>query len=266
MARSITFRAPKKVLTRAPVLTSRTLARERGGRRRERSRARTTSSTPLNVPLCSLTTDRRVLLLQIEAIGALAAATEYKGVTYTEAELNKMPKAEAEYRRELMARSKQEIKMEMGFEQGLKAGLDVYKSVMQKFGADKSDDTPSTTDWESLLPAKGVLQCRFKAKEIQRTGKTDAAVALERAASLKRARGSVAAEEEKKESLSFTDRINRVMSVKFIVIKAVEIGISIGTVALSIVAWAWDTVRGLIGSSPKAEAVRAARAAALSSS
>merc|ERR1711998_347761 len=70
---------------------------------------------------------------------ALAAATEYKGLTYTEAELNKMPKAEAEYRRELMARSKQEVKMEMGFEQGLKAGLDVYKSVMQKLGADKSE-------------------------------------------------------------------------------------------------------------------------------
>jgi hypothetical protein len=54
-----------------------------------------------------------------------------------QAELSKMPKAEAEYRRELMARSQQEMKMEMGFEQGLKAGLDVYKSVMQKFGGHK---------------------------------------------------------------------------------------------------------------------------------
>jgi len=202
---------------------------------------------------------------------ALSAATEYRGVTYTEAELRKMPKAEAEYRRELMARSKQEVKMEMGFEGGLKAGLDVYKSVMQKFGGDdKEDAAPSAADWEEKLPKRGVIQFRFKAKELQVTGSAGpaaperAAWAAQRSAAMNRARGVAAEESAQSKPMSLSDRINEVISIRFVVKKAVAVVVSMASMALSIVAWAWDTIRALLGSSPSADSLRAARAAALS--
>ena len=202
---------------------------------------------------------------------ALAAAADYRGVTYTEAELRKMPKAEAEYRRELMARSKQEVKMEMGFESGLKVGLDIYKSLKQKFGADEAKDSPlPAADWEQQLPQKGVIQFRFKAKEMQVTGAGSAhpkkaAWAAQRSAAISRARGAATeAQGAPKKPHSLTDRINEVISIRFVVRKAVEAGVSLASVALSVVAWAWETARGLLGSSPSADSLRAARSAAIS--
>lgn len=204
---------------------------------------------------------------------ALAAAADYRGVTYTEAELRKLPKAEAEYRRELMARSKQEVKMEMGFESGLKAGLDIYKSVMQKFGGDDKDSPPSAADWEQQLPKRGVVQFRFKAKELKVTGSAGqvplekAAWAVQRSAAMSRARGVAdEARATEKKNASFTDRVNEVISIRFVVKKAFEAGMALASVAVSVAAWAWDTLRGLLGSSssPSTASLRAARSAAIS--
>jgi hypothetical protein len=77
---------------------------------------------------------------------SLQSAVDYKGLEYSEAELAKLPKAEAEYRRELMRRSKQEIKMEMGFETALKGGIEMYQKLMGRSkgaeGGDKISDVP----------------------------------------------------------------------------------------------------------------------------
>ena len=69
------------------------------------------------------------------------------------------------------------------------------------------------------------------------TGKADAssapekaAWAAQRSAAMKRARGNVA-EEDSNVNLPFTDRITRMLSIKFIVIKFVEAGMRIGNVS-----------------------------------
>ena len=69
------------------------------------------------------------------------------------------------------------------------------------------------------------------------TGKADAssapekaAWAAQRSAAMKRARGNVA-EEDSNVNLPFTDRITRMLSIKFIVMKSVETGISIEKVS-----------------------------------
>jgi hypothetical protein len=69
------------------------------------------------------------------------------------------------------------------------------------------------------------------------TGKADAssapekaAWAAQRSAAMKRARGNVA-EEDSNVNLPLTDRITRMLSIKFIVMKSVETGISISEVS-----------------------------------
>ena len=206
------------------------------------------------------------------AKAAFSAATEYKGLQYSEAELNKLPKAEAEYRRELMARSKQAVKMEMGFESGLKAGLDVYKSVMQRFGSEDTDKAGITAAdaWESQLPTKGVLQFRYRSKELQVTGSGDktpekASWAAQRASALNRARGAAAkTEQAAAPARPWSERMTEVVSFRFVAKKVFGLAWSVGSAAVAVAAWAWDSLRGLVAGSPKASAMRAARAAALS--
>ena len=59
-------------------------------------------------------------------------------------------------------------------------------------------------------------------------------------------------------------RLLEVVSVKFVLKKAFSVGLALLSTALSVLSWLWDSVRGLMGSSPKADAMRAARSAALS--
>jgi len=52
---------------------------------------------------------------------------EYKGLQYTAADLSKMTRSEREYRMQLMAMSKEEVKMEMPGGELINGALNLYK-------------------------------------------------------------------------------------------------------------------------------------------
>jgi hypothetical protein len=49
------------------------------------------------------------------------------------------------------------MKMEMGFEQGLKAGADMYKSLMERFGGNKDEEVVLQPVAKTLKPFDSTL-------------------------------------------------------------------------------------------------------------
>ena len=103
---------------------------------------------------------------------AIKDKLQYKGLQYTAADFAKMGKSEAEYRRQLMAMSKQELKMELPGGDILNGAISFFGGM---FGGKKEEANRDATEEELCtaidrkLPSKGVLHFRFKVRSILAT-------------------------------------------------------------------------------------------------
>jgi len=198
---------------------------------------------------------------------SLQSAVEYKGLTYTEADLAKLPKAEAEYRRELMKQSKQEVKMELGFEPILQAGMEVYKMIKERFGGllpEEGEKMDAVPDYIAKIPITGILSLRFKAKEVTRA--SGDGPGLEAGVAKSELSGMVGVRQQLRKTRSGTEegepeqeglvaRLHRWCSVRFITTSALQLVLRVFTGVCSFLVFLKDAILN----PTSAKALRAAR-------
>jgi len=183
---------------------------------------------------------------------------QYKGLQYSAADLSKMTRSEREYRMQLMAMSKEEVKMEMPGEGLISGALDLYKSWFGKKEEDTGDE-PTGEAFDKLLdnklPSKGVLHFRFKSKPKKTTSATVASSAPLQSASWASARKTSVARsasgaagkeggEEDEAGESFLQRVQRIASPRFIASTILGIALRVATAVLGIVSSLLKAITG----------------------
>eukprot|EP00285_Hemiselmis_virescens_P009566 CAMPEP_0173385096 /NCGR_PEP_ID=MMETSP1356-20130122/7690_1 /TAXON_ID=77927 ORGANISM="Hemiselmis virescens, Strain PCC157" /NCGR_SAMPLE_ID=MMETSP1356 /ASSEMBLY_ACC=CAM_ASM_000847 /LENGTH=233 /DNA_ID=CAMNT_0014340747 /DNA_START=342 /DNA_END=1043 /DNA_ORIENTATION=- len=193
---------------------------------------------------------------------------QYKGLQYSAADFSKMTRSEAEYRRQLMAMSKEEVKMEMPGGELINGAIGLYKSWFGK-KEEANDDEPTGEAFERLLenklPAKGILHFRFKAKPKRTTTTSSSASstplasaswAAARKTSVARgatAAGSASKEDGEEVEESFLQKVQRMVTPRYIATTLFGIALKVATTVLSILS---SLLKALTGRSQKADLKR----------
>uniref|UniRef100_A0A6T8PQK5 Uncharacterized protein n=1 Tax=Hemiselmis andersenii TaxID=464988 RepID=A0A6T8PQK5_HEMAN len=192
---------------------------------------------------------------------------QYSGLQYSAADLSKMTRSEREYRMQLMAMSKDEVKMEMPGGELLNGALNLYKSWFGKKDEETGDEPTGEAFGKLLdnkLPSKGILHFRFKSRPKKTTSATassssplqSAAWASARKTSVARSASSGVAkdgEEEEEVEESFLQKVQRMATPKYIATTILGIAFKVVSTVLGIVA---SILKSLTGRSAKSDMMR----------